>query len=313
MRKKLFLFFSVLLSVSLFVGCSSKPVTDGTDEAGKDAVKKYPAGAIFPVYIDEEKEIKSNTIEFSDFSLTLPEGLVYGKAEYDGCTGYYVWRDKEDKDYTLELDSDILLYVYEGLDSSSLHEQITDNQAYQSLKGSYIERLRVLVDGRFSIDALTSLSDDEKYHSLCFVGNSGDYISTTYSVMCFPKTYYGLYFLQNETKTYDRKWYGFTFSNDGEGEIFSKSEYEYLINFIKSQFNESTFYALKLLNYDPNTDVAKGRTYDQMLSLFDNTYLYYVNTLGKPYERNIEEETTPDIVEEQIDSSSSISDSSAND
>ena len=284
MKKKILLGMTLLFSLLLLSGCSAQePVEETITEP------QYPVGAIFPVMADEKEKIISTEIELADFTFTIPDGYVYGKVDYDSYTAYYVWQDKKDKEYSLELDGDIMLYIYDGIDSNSLHEEITDNEAKSSFVGTYIGYLREAVQGKFNIDPVVTYSKDDNYFVCCFEGNSGEYLSTTYSAMCYPKTYYGIFTLQKKTETHDRHFYGFVFSNDNEGEIFKESEYTYLLNEIKTQFNIEQFYTIAQnpSYYDPEKDVSAGRSYDQILSLFENTYLYYVETIDKPYEQEI--------------------------
>lgn len=279
-------------SFLLLTGCGAKdPVAEG------EIKPEYPKGAILPVFSDEKENIKSTEIELTDFTFTLPEGYAYGKVDYAGYSTYFVWQDKEGKDYSSELDGDIMLYIYEGLDTNSPHKTLTEAQAITSLNNGYIGSFRNLIAMQnLSMDATITESDDEKYFVSCFTGNSGEYFLTTYSDMCFPKTYYGIYAMEQETITSDRRWYGFVFSNDNEGEIFKESEYTHLLAEIKSSLNVSSFYSTYLpgaYGYSEFKDVSKGRSYLQLVGdetnedvgLFYNTLLYYVETIGRDYER----------------------------
>ena len=290
--------FTLLSSFLLLTGCGSK-------NNGKIYEQKYPDGAILPVMEDERKGIKSKEIELADFTLNIPTGYAYGKVDYDGCSVYYIWKDKPGKRYALELDNDVMMYIYEGLDTNSPHKEISLAQARMSLKNGYMAYFRDFMSVKnFIADAEITSSDDSKYYIDCFTGYSGDSISTTYSVTCYPKTYYGIYAMERNTDTSNRRWYGFIFSNDSEGEIFKKSEYESLFGQIKSCLNVSTFYTPykeNSIKYDPFNDVSAGRSYEQLANgedennegLFYNTLLYYVEKTGRSYNRKNVDDQIP--------------------
>ena len=285
----------IISSLVLFSGC-----TAGTTEE-TEPEDKTPANAIFPVMSDVQSGSKSRRIELSDKVIILPEGYVYGKVDYekDSYTIYYVWQDKKDKEYSFDLDADIMLYIYDGLDVNSPHKEINKVQALSSMKTGYMNSFANLVTLRNRMpDAEVGISDDGRYYTYCFTGNSGDYISTTYADTCYPKTYYGIYTLETRTRNSDRRYYGFIFSNDARGEIFKQSEYEDLLNQIKDGFGISKFYSLT--NVAPEVDFSNGRSYKQLVAeiiyqkegsnyfergLFYNTLLYYIETTGRSYVR----------------------------
>lgn len=299
-HKLLTLCIIMILSASLLCGCDA--LVDSLMGAPEETVpEQYPAGAIFPVMADEATREKSREIQLSDFALTIPEGYVYGKVDYENYSIYYVWQDKGDKEYAMDLDMDNMLYIYDGLDVLSPDQVIDKGQALRSIKGAYIGNFRTLVTGKsFNIDPEAILSSDEHYYVATFEGRSGEYLTTTYSAMCYPKTYYGIFGVERTTDSSDRRYYGFIFSNDARGEIFSRNEYESLLGQVKSALNIEKFYTLHSVEsvfYDPVADVSDGRSYDQLVGiaatesaselrgLFYDTLLYYVEKTGRSYER----------------------------
>ena len=291
-------------SLLLLAGCGTQKAT-GNEVNTKT---ETPADAIYPVLVDEHRKTKASEIKLTDFSITLPEGYVYGKDEQEDYTAYYVWRDEPDKKYTTKSDGDIMFYIYDGVDKNSLHEEITDNEARGSFTNTYISYLRDAVQGKFNVDPTLTYSADDKYFVCCLDGNSGDYLTTTYSAMCYPKTYYGIYTLQKNTTTFSRQFYGFIFSNNEDGDIFSEEEYNSLMDDIKTQFDITEFYSTPQIatNYDTSKDISAGRSYNQMLTLFENTYLYYGEKTGKlneAYEKKATETPTPTNQEDAESSS----------
>lgn len=286
----LFLFLFLALS-----GCALNAEEEETAEPG------VPANAIYPVMANERAGIKSTLIPLSDFNLVLPSGYVYGKIEREdmGYTAYYVWQDKKNKEYSYELDGDILLYIYDGVDVNSPHREITPKQALMSMKTGYMATFANIVALRNRMpDAEVGISDDERYYTFTFTGNSGKYITTSYADSCYPKTYYGIYTMEAQTNDSDRNYYGFIFSNDAQGEIFKQSEYESLLSQIKTGFNVSKFYGLP--NQDQALDFSDGKSYKQLVAdvlyenegtnrvvrgAFYNSLLYYIETTGRNYVR----------------------------
>lgn len=316
----LMIIFALMIPVVLLSGC-----TPGEEEEVETTSQEpeFPADAIRPVFLDEEAGVKAKEIPLSDFTFTLPDGYVYGKVENEseGYTTYFVWQDKEDKLYSTALDGDIMLYIYDGLDANSPHKEISKKQALISMKTGYINHLGGLVTLRNrSYDSDVGLSDDEAYFTYTFCGNSGEYFTTTYSDSCYPKTYYGIYTLNAEVDASARRYYGFVFSNDSTGEIFKQSEYETLLEQIKSLFGISTFYCVPTEEYN---DFTNGRSYEQLTApvlyenpqtgyivrgTFYNSLIYYVETTGRDYERtNVDEPGV--IVDTESESESTSVDS----
>ena len=157
MQKKLRVILLMVVTLLLLSGCSQKETVEVTEP-------QYPTGAIFPVMADEEKGIKAREIILDNFTLQLPNGYVYGKVDYGKdteipYTTYYVWKDKADKEYSLELDNDILFYVYEGTDTNSPHQALEQMQAKISIRTGYLNYFFNLVSlekGMFDGDVVES-------------------------------------------------------------------------------------------------------------------------------------------------------------
>lgn len=307
MKKMMVLAQAMIFSILLLTGCGLEGLmvddTAITAVSNETTAPAVPEGAVYPVMADEEKGIKATTIKLSDFSITIPEGYVYGKVDYEteGYTAYYIWQADGDQEYIHEQDGDVMMYVYEGLDVNSPHVHLESGQVLSCFSSVYMERFRSLVNGvNFSIDPKFTESSDGKYYLNCFTGKSGEYIATTYGTYCYPKTYYGIYALEQTTTTSDRRWYGFVFSNDAKGEIFTENEYTYLLGQIKVNLDVSAFYTPAMPDsafYNSSEDVSQGRSYEQLVGYYDvetetlvdglfyDTLLYYVETLGRGYER----------------------------
>lgn len=296
MKKRLLLGMVLVMGLLLSACGTKEPVSE--EEA-------LPKEAIEPVLKEGSRKEKETVIHLTDFDLVIPDGYVYGFQEYkdSGYKVYYVWMDDPEKKYITQTDKDVMLYILDGLDAKSIHQEITESEARTSFNNAYINYFRNLTDAKLSVDSSLSYSNNDKYYAMCFTGYSGDYFATTYGTYCYPKSYYGIYTLEQKTDDHSRQYYGFIFSNDDEGELFTKNEYTDLLNQIKSASHISEFYSATkhMLNPDPADDVSNGRSYEQMLKLFENTYLYYVETLDKPYEReNVDSPSDADASTEEL-------------
>lgn len=313
--KKSIIFSMVFLCIVLS-GCSKLKLPSGSTE---DETFEYPVGALLPV-MDEAKEITSTKIELTDFTLKLPDGYVYTKVErtMESDNGnsipynlYYVWQKKSDNEYILDYDGDTLLYIFEGVDTNSPHKSISSAQAKQSIS-LYASILTSAVSSTIPVfDTEPVITSDKKNYAISFYTNSGNYTTTTYGENLYPKTYYGLYTLNTKNVNASRKFYGFIFSNDTEGEIFKQSEYENLFSQIKKAFGITEFYYVK--SRVPELQFKTGRTYEDLVKdviyeqqqpyllergLFYNTLLYYVNTTGRDYQRkNVDKNSKPQKTE----------------
>lgn len=295
MRRKWMFGITLSCTAFLLMGCGMQKNVTKND----DMEPEIPLDVIYPELEHGNKDVKSREIELTDFTVEIPEGYTFGKKEQEDYTSYYVWKDEKGKEYSCESDGDIMLYLYDGVDKKSLHEEITDNEARESFMNTYFSYIRNTVQGKFNVDPAVTYSADGKYFICCFDGYSGDYITTTYSAMCYPKTYYGIFTLQKNTSTFDRQFYGFVFSNNENGEILKENEYNYFLDKIKSQFDITEFYSVPQnpLNYDELKDISSGRNYAQMRSLFENTYLYYGERNGKSDELHKKEEQDTQVQE----------------
>lgn len=259
--------FSIFLSgCSITFSDGQNPLQELQDTPGENT-SSIPSGMV--------ESVASNSIDMKDISLQLPEGMKYGKVESDSGNIFYVW--KSDKPSVYPTDSDIILYIYEGIDGASPDAELTDKNARLSITQTYIQVFRQTVNGTVSADPVAKLNGD--WFALQLTGYSGDYIATTYNTLCYPKYYYGIYTLQKgkSNNTYSRRYYGFIFSNDGTGKPMSDVEYNALVGQIKKSFTLSEFYTTPQLstNYQPEKDFSHGYTYDQFASLFENAANYY--------------------------------------
>ncbi len=310
----------LMLCVCLVLsGCSISKLEDtsveGTDESQENT--DYPVGALFPVLADEKTGKAATEIPLEKFTLKLPDGYAYTKVErtLESSTGnaipynlYLVWQEKPEKEYVLDYDGDVLLYIYEGSDTNSQHMEISNAQAKDSLR-MYASILTSAVSSSVpTFDTTPVLTADKQTYAITFSANSGKNITTTYNEMLYPKTYYGVYTVDAGLKEdATRHFYGFVFSNDSEGEIFKKSEYENLFGQIKTAFGISEFTYVE--TQPQELQFRTGRTYEDLVNpvvyeqetpnilqrgLFYNSLMYYVNTKGRDYERkNIEGYVVP--------------------
>ena len=322
-------FIAALLIASFMLtltGCSELAGLTGTTTTPEGEVVEngVPVGAILPVFEDEEKGIKSTKIELADFTLTIPEGYAYGKKEYtaDNMAGktntynaYFVWMDAEDKEYVFDTDTNIMFYIFEGVDTDSPHPVLDKRTARVALRTVYLNYFISLVGLRNGLyEAETALNSNEEYWTFCFTGNSGEYISTSYGDTCYPNSYSGFFVVEAKTDDSNRNFYGFAFSNDDTGEIFKESEYNDLMRQLKRRFSISEFNGT--LEY--KIDVKDGYTYDELVTdvlytndegkvlkrgIFYNTLMYYVIKTERSTERtNVDgkdNDTTTETVEQK--------------
>lgn len=96
-------YFDIIYNAS-FSGCSS--LTGSAESTEKEVLNAVSSGAVMAE--------TGNEIELTDITLTLPDGLHYGKQETGDGNSYYVW--KTDDEYNLPSSVDIVLYIYEGND-----------------------------------------------------------------------------------------------------------------------------------------------------------------------------------------------------
>lgn len=319
MRKRIIFLLTLILSLGLLTGCSElSGQTSGGEE--EEVVEQIPVGAICPVLADEEKGIKSREIELRDFTLELPEGYVYGKVDYEvenaskkknTYSAYYVWMDNNtEREYVFETDSCILLYIYEGVDTNTPQKELTSQQLMTSIRSyaSYFTNMVAMKEGYYEQEPVATT--DSKYNVLAFTGQSGNYITTTYNDICYPKSYYGFFLGSAETDNGERDFSGFVFSNEEEGEIFTRNEYNSLMRQIKAGCKIGEFNGIGIAGLPPKEAKTSGFSYDELIdeALYTNTetgkimangifykaLLYYVNMDGRDYERwNVDGQPKP--------------------
>lgn len=281
---------AVIASTLILSGCSIS-FSDGISFSGnsgeEEAETATPSGAA--VAENGEK------IEMGDITLTLPDGMKYGTLETETGNVYYAW--ETDTDYVLPTDSDIIFYAYSGTDTASPDKELTDSEARYSISQSYMQIFRESVNGKISADP--SVVSNDEWYVLQLTGNSGDYITTSYGTMCYPKCYYGVYTLQKATDSYNRSYYGFVFSNDSTGAIMDEADYNDLYGQIKRAFSLTEFYTAPQLEYDEATDYSKGYSYEQLAALFSDTANYYGMSAQAPAETESVSET--EAVTESVD------------
>lgn len=308
MKKKMILLVMLCLSL-LLSACASTDASTDSASGEEEVVEEIPIGAILPVLADEAKGVKSREIELKDFTLQLPEGYVYGKVDYEvenqakktnTYTTYYVWMDEEEREYVFETDTCIMFYIYEGVDTNSPIKELNDGQRKTSVQSYMNYFLNILTvsfttyDSPYPID-----TSDAKRCVYSFTGKSGNYITTTNGDICYPKSYYGYFLMDNEvTDGSDRNFNGFVFSNDDTGEIFRETEYNDIVRQLKSAYGISEFRG-GILNAE--LDSTNGLSYNQLVDevilrsdydgsilergVFYKTMLYYVTVTGRDLER----------------------------
>lgn len=282
MIRKSFCVTLVLSTMLLFSGCSS--LTGSTEATETEAVNTVPSGAV-------EAET-GNKIELTDITLTLPDGLHYGKKESEDGTSYYVW--KTDEEYNLPSSIDVVLYIYEGNDKKTPDADLEEAEVRSSISNYMQSFVGEVDEARIVLDA--GLTSNKDWYTLCFTGYGGSNNEvTSYGTYCYPKSYYGVYMLQKAVDDdYSRNYYGFIFSNDGVGNILTESEYNSLFSQIKNGFKVNSFFTLPQMTYDAATDYSNGYSYEQLKKLFQDTTNYYIITGGRAAETETEEteETT---------------------
>lgn len=209
-------------------------------------------------------------IVMEDMTLELPEGMKYGTQDTDMGKAYYVWTT--DADQISPNDEDIILYVYEGNDINSPDCELTNQEAVMSMQ-SYIQIFRGDSDASISSDP--DVAQNAGWYAWQFTGCSGEYETTSYGTMCYPKYYYGVYTLECRADDYNRNFYGFIFSNDSAGEVMGENAYNFIYGQIKKSFSLTEFYTMPQLEYDEATDYSNGYNYDQLLGVFAEVQNYH--------------------------------------
>lgn len=266
--KRRYILIALALSFSLvFTGCGKK----------KDTVVSENGNVVSAEAILNSE---TNKIELSDVTITLPDGMNFGKKVVDGENRYYVWQGESD--YIMPNSLDIVMYIYEGNDKNSPDKELTDSQARSSFIQGYVNGFKSEVDNpRLTADANIIATDN--WYTFCFTGYSGNSVSTTYNVLCFPKSYYGIYMLQKKINNDNsRNYYGFVFTNNSDGDLIGEDDYNSLLNQIKSGFAVSEFYTLPQnpISYDAAKDYSNGYSYSQLTALFNDTKNFYIIAAG---------------------------------
>lgn len=288
MIRKSFCVTLVLSTMLLFSGCSS--LTGSTEATETEAVNTVPSGAV-------EAET-GNKIELTDITLTLPDGLHYGKKESEDGTSYYVW--KTDEEYNLPSSIDVVLYIYEGNDKKTPDADLEEAEVRSSISNYMQSFVGEVDEARIVLDA--GLTSNKDWYTLCFTGYGGSNNEvTSYGTYCYPKSYYGVYMLQKAVADdYSRNYYGFIFSNDGVGDILTESEYNSLFSQIKNGFKVNSFFTLPQMTYDAATDYSNGYSYEQLKKLFQDTTNYYIITGGRAAETETGETTGETEITESV-------------
>lgn len=259
MKKKILTFLVMTLCISVLQGCSVSFSTGGIGRKKDTSATSNMVDAV-----------STGTIEMEDMTLTLPEGMKYGTQDTDTGKVYYVWGT--DAEQVSPADENIILYVYEGNDISSPDKELTNQEARLSIQ-SYIQIFRDSLDAKINSDP--DVTENSGWYTFQFTGYSGNYETTSYGTMCYPKYYYGVYTLECLTDDYNRNFYGFIFSNDSTGEVMGESDYNFIFNQIKKSFSITEFYTLPQLEYDAAKDYSDGYNYDQLLQVFADVHNYY--------------------------------------
>lgn len=270
MLKKIFYSFLVIAAIICLPGCgAAEQPTSVSDPV-------VPSNAIM--------KMDGNEIELPDITLSLPDGMSYGKKETEYGTSYYIW--KSETDCILPSSADVLLYIYQGNDKKSPDLELKDSEARSSMEVYIQDFMTDSEDARISFDA--GMTNNDEWYTLCFTGYGGSTNEvTTYGVYCYPKSFYGMYLLQkNVAEDYSRNYYGFVFSNDGKGDIFTEDEYNSLFSQVKDGFGIKEFFSMQQLNYDASQDFSKGYSYTQFKDLFKNTTNYYIITGNRKPEQD---------------------------
>lgn len=269
----------ILSTMLLFSGCSS--LTGSAEPTETEVVNAVPNGAVVAE--------TGSKIELTDITLTLPDGLRYGKQETEDGTSYYVW--KTDDEYNLPSSVDIVFYIYEGNDKKTPDANLEEAEARSSISNYMQSFVGETDEVRTVLDA--GMTSNKDWYTLCFTGYGGSTNEvTSYGTYCYPKSYYGVYMLQKAVADdYSRNYYGFIFSNDGTGDILTESEYNSLFSQIKNGFAVETFFTMPQMTYDAATDYSNGYSYEQLKTLFNDTTNYYIITGGRAAETETEEAT----------------------
>lgn len=221
--------------------------------------------------------------------------------------------------YITPYHENVSMIIYEGIDRTTPNNELTNSQMntsfYSYFQTSIMANLTVRNTAKdFGVPYPKTGVDVEKvpemnkflyneklngkYYVYTVFTYSGDYMTTTYGIQCFPHTYYGIFLM--EKNAFDgsfRRWYAFIFCNDSKGNIFSENDYNDMMKQIKSTFKIEMFptsqYNKEAVNYDETKDRRNGLSYEQLLNAFTLTSQYH--TMYENQTRNLDELTEEEV------------------
>ncbi len=203
----------------------------------------------------------------------------------------------QNTDYKEAIDNDILFYVLSGEDKASPDRELSRGEVKSSLAAynTYLTSLLSInypmidditlndSDGYPIVDELGNtsprVSADGKWYYTAFTATSGKGITTTYNTLCYPKSYYGILLLgKDQNPDHSREYRIFVFSNDGNGKIMGRNEYDSLFKQIKNIYQLHGFYTMPQLSTmkDSLKNYYNGRSYLQFNDLMLDTHNYYI-------------------------------------
>ena len=284
-------------------GCGEVGFNIDMDEVSSSEKDMEIAEIKLSAEVDEATDKPKTIIKLSTFDLQLPTGYVFDEIEQNDYTAYCVWAESAVTEDLYITSRDVMMYLYEGTDANSPHEELEDYEVDSSLGTymSFFEEPLELYDLNLDCDAI--LTENGKSFAYSFTGSGGEPVTTTYDASCYPKSYYGIFVMDAERTGASRNWAGFVFSNDGTGEFFKKSEYLSLLSQITDAYSIENFNIEYTDDVPAELRVKSGRSYELLAGekiydgdygtyygLFYNTLLYYVVTEGRGYERtNVDE------------------------
>lgn len=198
--------------------------------------------------------------------------------------------------YITAYHEDIIMYVYSGLDRATPATDLKDYEIKSSIQsyvnsslGANVELRNAMYDThsvpQIAEDTLNPIVNDKKlngdFYVMTFTANSGDKAQTTYGATVNAKQYYGIYFMEKEVEQGSlRKWYGIVFTNDSVGDIIEEDFYKDIFSQLKTRFNITQYYTdwldTSIWSYKKETDYRNGKSYNQLLTTFNDTMNFYV-------------------------------------
>lgn len=310
MKKKIAVLLSGLMILSI-TGCgfSNFSGTEGTGKVTEQII--VPSDAILAQ--------ENNVISLDIGDIKVPDGYTIGSGKFTDPTTKKdfsvigVWKTEKKEDaastdlseteqaafvnYKTITDEDILFYVMYGDDNLSPDAELGISEVRTSLS-TYNNYFKTLLSLNFPvIDDITKndtngnpvvdesgnlsarISIDKKWYYTTFTATSGQSLTTTYSTICYPKSYYGVMMLEaQQSPEHSRKYYTFVFSNNSKGEIFNKEDYYSLFSQVKKLYDLYGFYTAPQLSAekDQSINYYNGRSFEQLNDLFKDTFNYYI-------------------------------------